>query len=132
MPARDRAKLLRTRLPPPTSTSCAQVHLALADPTHASSDLRVRVSLAALIRLQRRGKYLLVRNLRRPEFFAPLGGVYKFKESAIPLLADFGFCPEGYSTAYPRAALDADSNTPDLVVIQVYNVTCGGSWLRST
>ena len=45
-----------------------------------------RVSISALIRIASGDKYVLVRNLHRPESFAPIGGVYKFfREAQIQL-----------------------------------------------
>lgn len=38
----------------------------------------MRVSMAALLRIERGGRYLLVRSLHRPESFGPFGGVYKY------------------------------------------------------
>lgn len=68
----------------------------------------IRVSMAALVRIASDDAFLLVRNLHRQEFFAPLGGVYKYTQGAIPLLADLGFAPEGYSVTEARSALIND------------------------
>jgi hypothetical protein len=46
----------------------------------------VRVAMSALIRIASGDKYVLVRNLHRPESFAPFGGVYKyFREGQVKL-----------------------------------------------
>lgn len=50
-------------------------------------DDQVRVVCSAFLRVQNKnGKYLLIRNLHRPEFFAPIGGCYKYFSSAKPSL----------------------------------------------
>ena len=38
----------------------------------------LRVAFSALVRIEHGGKYALVRNLHRPETFAPFGGVFKY------------------------------------------------------
>lgn len=48
---------------------------------HPNREMRVSFSALALIRDG--GSYLLVRDLHRPEAFAPFGGVYKHKESGV-------------------------------------------------
>lgn len=52
---------------------------------------RVRVSMAALLRIERNDKYLLVRNRHRPRTFSPFGGVFKYDSSTTSLLHDIGF-----------------------------------------
>lgn len=50
-------------------------------------DDKVRVVCSAFLRVQNKnGKYLLIRNLHRPEFFAPIGGCYKYLAAAKPYL----------------------------------------------
>jgi hypothetical protein len=51
----------------------------------------VRISMAALLRLEKNGRYLLIRNLHRPEMFAPFGGVFKYGVHAITYLKDLGY-----------------------------------------
>ena len=58
-------------------------------------DQKIRVVCSAFLRVQNKnGKYLLIRNLHRPEFFAPVGGCYKFFSSAKPHLDSFLFGPD--------------------------------------
>jgi hypothetical protein len=45
----------------------------------------VRISASYLFRIERGGKYLLVRGGRYPNQFQPIGGVYKFHDSARPI-----------------------------------------------
>lgn len=54
----------------------------------------IRVSMSVLLRLEYNNKYLLVKNLHRPELFAPFGGVIKYKQDAIAALRNIGFTPE--------------------------------------
>jgi 3',5'-cyclic AMP phosphodiesterase CpdA len=54
----------------------------------------IRVSMAALLRLDNDNKYLLVRSNHRPELFAPFGGVFKYRLEAITSLKDIGFVSE--------------------------------------
>lgn len=52
---------------------------------------QLRVALSAILRIEQDGRYLLVRNLHRPESFAPFGGVYKFFTQAKAKLDEFSF-----------------------------------------
>jgi hypothetical protein len=52
----------------------------------------MRVSFSALVLLRDGDHYLLVRNLHRPESFAPFGGVFKYKDSSI--LDELEFRPQ--------------------------------------
>lgn len=45
-------------------------------------NLEVRVAFSCLLRISDGGRYLLVRNLHRPDTFCPFGGVIKFEEDA--------------------------------------------------
>jgi hypothetical protein len=56
----------------------------------------IRVSFASLLVIQDGGRFVLIRNLRRPEAFAPLGGVLKYHDEAKPDLDSFEFRPEDY------------------------------------
>ncbi|MQM28200.1 SMODS-associated NUDIX domain-containing protein [Glycomyces albidus] len=47
---------------------------------------RVRVSVAALIRLEIDGRFVLFHTKRHPGTYGPPGGVFKFRESARPVL----------------------------------------------
>ena len=51
----------------------------------------VRISTSAILRIELDGRYLLVRNLHRPETFAPFGGVYKSFLEAKRNLDSFSF-----------------------------------------
>jgi hypothetical protein len=54
----------------------------------------VRVSIAAILRIAfSDNAYLLIRNLHRRESYVPLGGVYKYYDSARATLDKFGFRP---------------------------------------
>lgn len=56
---------------------------------------KVRISFAALLVLERGGRYLLIRkNIRRPEQFGLVGGAYKFYDTAKSDLDEMGFKPE--------------------------------------
>jgi len=54
----------------------------------------MRISFGALLRISSGGRYLLIRNLHRPETFSPVGGVYKFHENARPTLDGLSFRPQ--------------------------------------
>lgn len=54
----------------------------------------IRVALSALLRISLSGKYLLVRNLHRPETFGPFGGVLKYHEAVRPYLDSLLFKPQ--------------------------------------
>lgn len=56
----------------------------------------VRVAFSAVLCIQDSGKYLLIRNLHRPESFAPLGGVYKYYLDALPFLQGLEFRPQSF------------------------------------
>ena len=51
----------------------------------------IRIACSAILRIERDGRYLLIRNMHRPETFAPLGGVYKYYKTARPQLDRFNF-----------------------------------------
>ena len=59
-------------------------------PPHTPRKL-MRLSLAAILKLKLGNRYLLVRNRHRPEFFGPLGGVFKYHPSAEGFLDDVKF-----------------------------------------
>ena len=63
---------------------------------------KLRVSMAAIVRIKIDGKYLLVRNRHRQGCFGPLGGVLKHYESANSFLEKIEFSPE------EKAGIDAD------------------------
>lgn len=52
---------------------------------------RVRVSMAAILKMEKGGRYLLVRNLYRRDVFGPIGGVIKYYDEALPHLRDLGY-----------------------------------------
>jgi len=54
----------------------------------------IRVSFSALLRIPDGGRYVLVRNLHRPEIFGPFGGVYKFHDGCRPFLDSLLFRPQ--------------------------------------
>lgn len=55
--------------------------------THVHRNHQVRVVCSTFLRVQNKnGKYLLIRNLHRPEFFSPIGGCYKYFPTAKPYL----------------------------------------------
>jgi class 3 adenylate cyclase len=58
----------------------------------------LRVSFAAMLRIAHAGRYLLIRNLHRPEVFGPIGGVYKFYRASDALLDSMRFRVEGTPT----------------------------------
>jgi hypothetical protein len=53
----------------------------------------IRIVFSALLRISESDEYLLIRNLHRPETFAPIGGVYKYRQDAQPELDKFEFRP---------------------------------------
>lgn len=53
---------------------------------------RLRISMSALVRIEDRGRFLLLRQgLHRPDQLGPLGGVYKVLGEGVPV--DFDFRP---------------------------------------
>ena len=54
----------------------------------------IRISFSGLLRIRRGGDYLLIRNLHRPESVGPLGGVFKYYESASETLDRLEFRPQ--------------------------------------
>lgn len=54
----------------------------------------IRVSIAALLRISQDGHYVLLKSIRRPECFIPVGGVYRFYESAREDLDRCNFRPQ--------------------------------------
>jgi SMODS-associated NUDIX domain len=52
----------------------------------------MRIAFSALVLLRDGDHYLLVRNLHRPESFAPFGGVFKYKD--LSMLDQFEFRPQ--------------------------------------
>jgi len=55
---------------------------------------RLRVSIAAILRICSDNRYVLIRNRYRPEVFGPIGGVYEYYPSAIDQLDKCGFIPQ--------------------------------------
>jgi pimeloyl-ACP methyl ester carboxylesterase len=51
----------------------------------------IRVSMSAIIRIARGDRYALIRNIRRPENFTPIGGVYKYFRDGQVQLDSFDF-----------------------------------------
>ncbi len=51
----------------------------------------IRVAFSALLRIDDNGRYLLVRNLHRPETFCPFGGVFKYYQEAQDRLDSWCF-----------------------------------------
>jgi 3',5'-cyclic AMP phosphodiesterase CpdA len=60
----------------------------------AEPHAEVRVSIAALLKLELNGRFLLVRNLHHANTFAPFGGVFKAFPTAKTKLDEFGFEPD--------------------------------------
>jgi pimeloyl-ACP methyl ester carboxylesterase len=54
----------------------------------------LRVAMSALLRIERQGRYLLVRNMHRPEQFSPFGGVIKYTIGARTALDQLEFKPQ--------------------------------------
>ncbi len=54
----------------------------------------VRVSMAAIMKVEANGKYLLIQNARRPESYSPIGGVFKYDPSSVEDLDKLGFVGE--------------------------------------
>jgi len=54
----------------------------------------LRVAFSAIIKVSHGDRYLLIRNLHRPECFAPFGGVYKYFEEADSQLEKLEFRPQ--------------------------------------
>jgi pimeloyl-ACP methyl ester carboxylesterase len=74
------------------SDSAVDSVIGTSDPIGPNQD--IRVSMSALVRIAAGDKYVLVRNLHRPESFAPLGGVYKCGERGQCELDRFEFRPQ--------------------------------------
>lgn len=53
----------------------------------------IRVAFSAILKIQKDGEYILVRNLHRKETFCPFGGVYKYKDDAKSFLDEIDFRP---------------------------------------
>jgi hypothetical protein len=51
----------------------------------------IRISISCLLKIQKDGKYLLIRNIQRPEQFRPFGGVTKYYTSASSFLNQIAF-----------------------------------------
>jgi hypothetical protein len=54
----------------------------------------MRVAFSALLRIEHEGRYVLVRNLHRPESFGPFGGVIKYHPEAKQELDRCEFAPQ--------------------------------------
>ena len=54
----------------------------------------IRIALSAILRLSCGDQYVLVRNLHRPQIFAPFGGVVKYHASALDFLDSIEFKPQ--------------------------------------
>src|SRR5713226_2417216 len=54
----------------------------------------MRVAFSALLRICEGGRYLLIRNLHRPQTFGPFGGVYKYYGGAKKELDEILFRPQ--------------------------------------
>ena len=52
---------------------------------------KLRISMAAILDLEHNGKHILIRNRHRHEFFAPIGGVFKYLNTAQPFLDRINF-----------------------------------------
>lgn len=63
---------------------------------------QLRLSMAAIIRIEDNGRYLLVRNQHRPESFGPFGGVYKVYPTA-KLVDKFEFQPQIRQPPYDKS-----------------------------
>lgn len=72
---------------------------------HPNSQLRV--SFAALIRLEVRGKFILIELERRPSTLGPIGGVYKYFDSARSFLDSIEF-KRDYSGLENAADMERD------------------------
>lgn len=70
-----------------------------------SPNQKVRVSVSALLRICDSDRYVLIRNVHRPELFGPIGGVYKYKERSRPFLDRIDFQPQVFA---PRDRTDSD------------------------
>ncbi len=55
---------------------------------------KLRVSIAAILKLCSNNRYVLIRNHHRPEVFGPIGGVYEYYPSASDQLDQCGFIPQ--------------------------------------
>src|SRR5207253_636839 len=54
----------------------------------------MRISFAALLKIQTDDSYILIRNLHRVDALGPIGGVYKYLHSADPSLDRMSFRPQ--------------------------------------
>jgi len=52
-----------------------------------------RVSFSCLLKINTENKYIIIRNLNRPEIFGPIGGVYKYFDTAYSFLSSIDFRP---------------------------------------
>lgn len=65
----------------------------------------MRVAFSALARISEGGRYVLVKNLHRPETFSPFGGVFKYRNEAKRSLDCWQFRPQDIG---PRADMIND------------------------
>ncbi|MBQ5946269.1 hypothetical protein [Massilia sp. ST3] len=75
----------------PSKFTQSSVPQAVAKYDENDEHAEVRVVASVSLRIQRAGKYLLIRNVHRPESFAPIGGVYKTRPGAKKVLDQFNF-----------------------------------------
>jgi 8-oxo-dGTP pyrophosphatase MutT (NUDIX family) len=72
----------------------------------------VRVSFAALLRVKDDDRYVLVSSNTRPGFYGPLGGVFKYHESATAALDELGFREQRFDSRRMHAKADLRGFVP--------------------
>lgn len=82
----------------------------------------IRVVASAILRIDLNGQFLLIRNLHRPESFAPLGGVIKYLPTATERLDAVSFRPQ---------AIDSDMQCDLRGYIPVESLKDFRAWLDS-
>jgi hypothetical protein len=104
------------RLPPQSADRSALVTGTLPEawPPEYSADphARVRISIAALLKLELDGRFLLVRNEYHPNTFAPFGGVFKVYATAETKLGELGFMPDRHAQNSEDVQRDLRGNVP--------------------
>lgn len=112
-------------LQPPAPLPSAQGALSrVADP-HAV----IRVSMAALLKLELNGSILLVRNLYRKNTFSPFGGVYKVWETANAILDSMGFAQDRLRETTDELARDLDRDLRGCLPVENFERFL--AWFRS-
>lgn len=69
---------------------------------------KIRISVASLIRIKTNDKYLIIKNLNRPESFSPIGGVIKYSSTAKTFLNSIQWEDEAHKNSAHKKKLQRD------------------------